>query len=205
MNESLLQVVLVAALWFGYLASRFGGWNAAAFFVLNGVFCGICDGLVYFGLRPYQYPGQSPLWVVGYITFGWFGMACLCFFLADGMLGGQLDKWAESTKRNLLWQLPLLSASTAVLLDLMIDPLAGLTGRWVWTFHGSHPFQGVPLGNFIAWFLFMGKGALSWLILMGLKRSPFERFKLSLISLPVNIVGFWSIFIALCWLLEEIP
>ena len=52
--------------------------------------------------------------------------------------------------RSSLWLAPL-DGALAVAWDAMVDPLAVRAGYWVW--QGSGGFYGVPLSNFVGWFL----------------------------------------------------
>jgi putative membrane protein len=51
-----------------------------------------------------------------------------------------------------LWLLPIVSSFVMVMWDLSLDPLcATISGEWVWEDGG--PYFGVPLTNFLGWYL----------------------------------------------------
>lgn len=50
-----------------------------------------------------------------------------------------------------IWQQALLGALLLVAADLVLDPGAALLGYWVWSDPG--PYYGIPLSNFVGWFL----------------------------------------------------
>jgi putative membrane protein len=70
----------------------------------------------------YEYPGQSAFWVFTFIFFGWIGMCGSCLFIAEGILARPDQDM--TTQGRLRWQVPLLTAFIAVVLDLFIDPAA---------------------------------------------------------------------------------
>ncbi len=49
------------------------------------------------------------------------------------------------------WKIILLSASLLVIVDLVIDPILVYLGIWIWLIPGF--YYGVPISNFIGWFI----------------------------------------------------
>lgn len=65
-----------------------------------------------------------------------------------------LNKQKPSRNRKNLWLLPiavLLDGWVVVAIDLFMDPLQVQSGSWKWLEGG--PYFGVPIGNFIGWFI----------------------------------------------------
>ncbi len=56
---------------------------------------------------------------------------------------------------RLLLLLPLIDATIVTAIDVFMDPLVTWRGSWIWEVEG--PFYGVPIGNFVGWFV------ISWL------------------------------------------
>ena len=81
--------------------------------------------------------GLVPLWV----SIGWFDTTFPIYLL----LGEAFPKIG-------LWTKAVAGGLVAVSLDLVIDPAATAFGLWNWT-HPSWYFLGVPITNYIAWFL----------------------------------------------------
>ena len=120
------------------------------------------DFISAFVAQNYEYPSQSRLWVFTFIFFGWIGMSGSCLFLAEGILArpGQ----DTLTQPRLWWQVPLLTSIIAVVLDLFIDPVAVAAGYWVWFVEGTVYF-GIPLLNFVGWFVLMFLAPLAWILI----------------------------------------
>ena len=184
---AMIQVVLLSGLWMVYLARRFSVEDAVSFFVLNGIFPGICDSIIYFCLRTYEYPGRGWQWVICYITFGWMSVAATCLFLAEGIVTRGTAKLLATPS----WRIPLLAACIGLTFDLLLDPVADAVRLWTWSFRGGSPFHGVPMTNFLAWFLLLFKGTWLWMNL--LRRPPPQRLALSLKWLIPSVLLFWPV------------
>ncbi len=66
------------------------------------------------------------------------------------------------TQPQIWWRVPLLTAVSAVVLDLFIDPVAVAAGYWVWPVPGTVYF-GIPLLTFAGWFVLMFLAPLTWI------------------------------------------
>lgn len=62
----------------------------------------------------------------------------------------RLREWLPALKKSALIS-GVLVGTFATMLDLQIDPIASMTGCWVWATSLPGWFHGVPLVNFIAW------------------------------------------------------
>jgi len=118
------------------------------------------DFISSFVVRNYEYPGQSPLWVFTYIFFGWMGMCGSCVLVAEGILARPGQDML--TQPQLWWQVPLLTALIAMVMDLFIDPVAVAAGYWVWLVQGT-VYYGIPLLNYVGWFVLMFLSPLAWI------------------------------------------
>jgi putative membrane protein len=161
-NFTLILVggILFALTVLGYIWWRFGAGDTLSFVILSGGFTAIMDFISSFVARNYEYPGQSALWVFTFIFFGWIGMCGSCLFLAEGILARPGQDMI--TQHRLLWQVPLLTALIAVVLDLFIDPVAVAAGYWVWFIKGTVYFE-IPLLNYVGWFVLMLLAPLAWI------------------------------------------
>jgi uncharacterized membrane protein len=92
-------------------------------------------------------PGSSPIYLVWvgltplWVPVGWFDVTFPTYML----LG-------EAVPRAGLWTKAAAGGLVATSLDLVIDPGATASGLWRWT-HPSVYFLGVPITNYVAWFL----------------------------------------------------
>ena len=157
---ALIIGILFALPVLGFIWWRFGGPDTLAFIIVSGVFTAFMDFISSFVVRNYEYPGQSPLWVFTYIFFGWMGMCGSCLFVAEGILARPGQDML--TQPRLWWQVPLLTALIAVVMDLFIDPVAIEAGYWVWLVQGT-VYYGIPLLNYVGWFVLMFLSPLAWI------------------------------------------
>lgn len=82
--------------------------------------------------------------------------------IAEGILARQGEDML--THPPLWWKVPLLASGIAVLLDLFIDPIAVTVGYWVWLVPGE-VYYGIPLLNFVGWFVLMLLSPLAWILI----------------------------------------
>lgn len=157
---NLVGAILFALAILATIGWRFGGPDVLAFLIITGLFAATLDFLSAFAARNYEYPGQSRLWVFTYIFFGWMAMCGSCLLMAEGILARPQQDML--TQRQLWWQVPLLTALLAVVLDLFIDPVAVAGGYWVWFVRGTVYFD-IPLLNYVGWFVLMFLAPLAWI------------------------------------------
>jgi putative membrane protein len=146
----------------GLMWWRFGGADTVAFMIVSGLFTAVMDYVSAFVVRNYEYPGQPQWWVFTFIFFGWIGMCSSCLFVAEGILARPGQDML--TQPRLWWQVPLLTSIIAVGLDLFIDPVAVQAGYWVWFVPGT-TYYGIPLLNYVGWFVLMFLAPLGWILL----------------------------------------
>ncbi|MEX5729160.1 putative membrane protein [Rhodovulum iodosum] len=152
--------IVLGTLVTGVFAWRFGPARAFAFVVLAGLFSAGLDFLSAFEAQNYAYPGQTRLWVFTYIFFGWIGVCGTCLLVAEGLLARRGEGVLTSNRLRL--RVPLLTAVIAVLTDLYIDPIAVEAGYWRW-FVPANVYYGIPLLNFVGWFVLMLIAPLAWI------------------------------------------
>lgn len=157
---ALIIGILFALPVLGFIWWRFGGPDTLAFIIVSGVFTAFMDFISSFVVRNYEYPGQSPLWVFTYIFFGWMGMCGSCVLVAEGILARPGQDML--TQPQLWWQVPLLTALIAMVMDLFIDSVAVAAGYWVWLVQGT-VYYGIPLLNYVGWFVLMFLSPLAWI------------------------------------------
>ena len=158
----LIGGILFALPVLAYIWWRFGGPDTLAFIIVSGGFTAVMDFISSFVVQNYEYPGQSQLWVFTFIFFGWIGMCGSCLFLAEGLLARPGRDML--TQRRLWWQVPLITGVIAVVLDLFIDPVAVAAGYWVWFVQGT-VYYGIPLLNYVGWFVLMFLAPLAWILI----------------------------------------
>lgn len=158
----LVTGIIFSLLVLAFLAWRFGRANTFVFVIVAGLFPAVMDFLSSFVVHNYEYPGQSRLWVFTYIFFGWMAMCGTCLLIAEGILA-RSGKDLLSAPR-LRWQAPLVTGVIAVCLDLFIDPIAVAAGYWVWFVPGE-VYYGIPLLNFVGWFVLMVLAPLAWILI----------------------------------------
>ncbi|NIR27893.1 MAG: carotenoid biosynthesis protein [Gammaproteobacteria bacterium] len=157
-----LSGVLFGLAVLGFIRWRFGGPDTLAFLVVAGLFPALMDFLSSFGAQNYVYPGQSRVWVFTYVFFGWMAVCGTCMLLAEGILARPDADLL--TDRPLWWKAPLATAIIAVLLDLFIDPIAVAVGYWKWLIP-SELYYGIPMLNFVGWFVLMLLSPLAWILI----------------------------------------
>jgi len=96
--------------------------------------------------------GEKFLGVPVVVPLVWFVIAYLCFSIVVGNLGVESRK---SSDWRFFAKIALLSAFGAVAWDFMIDPMFSSYGYWVWTgqFIPLPELEGIPLTNFVGWFV----------------------------------------------------
>lgn len=110
------------------------------FAVLNGGYTYYSyEGQLFPGFPGYLFwVGTVPLWIL----LGWFVFSMSGYVIFHDILLRGRSTLVQATAAGLF----------AVDIDLMMDPAAYGNGLWVWL-AGSFPFLGIPLFNFIGWFL----------------------------------------------------
>ena len=192
MNPNFSLMLVVAILFalpvLAYIWWRFGPVDATVFVVTAGVFPALMDFLSSFVVENYEYPGQTRLWVAAFIFFGWIGMCGSCLFLAEGILARPGEDML--TQRRLWWQVPLLTGGIAVVFDLFVDPVAVAAGYWIWFVEGT-VYYGIPLLNFVGWFVLMFLAPLAWILIAQRRQAhPGRKFALALLSLlPLSVAS----------------
>ena len=68
------------------------------------------------------------------------------------------------TERRLWLVVPLVTAGIAVVFDLFLDPIAVQAGYWVWFVEGT-VYYGIPLLNYVGWFVLMFLAPLAWILI----------------------------------------
>jgi uncharacterized membrane protein len=159
----LVGAILFALAILAMIGWRFGAADVLTFVIVTGLFAATLDFLSAFAARNYEYPGQSRLWVFTSIFLGWMGMCGSCLLIAEGVLARPGQDML--TQRQLWWQVPLLTAVVAVVLDLFIDPIAVAAGYWVWSMRGTVYFD-IPLLNYVGWFVLMLLAPLTWILIV---------------------------------------
>ena len=93
--------------------------------------------------------GPKEFGVPEVVPLVWFVIAYLTFSIARHAFGRQ-----EQSGKDLMW-FALLAAFGSVAWDFLIDPMFSSYGYWVWTgqFFALPELDGIPLTNFVGWFV----------------------------------------------------
>lgn len=125
---------------FGFLSELVGvmyGW-------IFGPYQYVEEGLMFFGVLPFDTP------------ISWTLIILMCYEVANLIISAHLpesssNNYMRRSYRQLLS--PIVAGFSAVSLDLILDPVSinPKIGSWRWLEEG--PYFGVPITNFIGWFL----------------------------------------------------
>lgn len=159
--NALSAIVLLALIALLVLHSNWqlGTKRAVTFFLLAGMLGFIFEvwglrGGTFFGGR-YVYNGNEiKFWGVPYfIPIYWSVFIYTAYTISNSFLVwlGREKPKKNTTKPALLILLVALDGILNVLLDLIMDPVQVRAGSWTWLSHGA--YFGVPIGNFIGWFI----------------------------------------------------
>lgn len=161
--------VIVALIVFNHSYHKYGLWRSLLFFSGSFIFTGLEEAMWIlsgrFGLVfPSYFFTRGGLWffeVPFYTCIGWFVVAYACVFLAEKLL----PKWH-------FLAISALGAFLAMDLDLWTDPvmvnlnfasaIPADVGMWVWSMEHTLKFFGIPLMNFLGWFLVIFLFAILW-------------------------------------------
>ncbi len=133
--------------------------RAPAFFLLAA---SLGLGFEVWGLRGgsffgghYVYNGSGiKLWEVPYIIpIYWVVFIYTAYSISNAFLAwlGHHKPSKNSSQLGILVSLITLDGLLTVALDLILDPIQVRQGTWTWLDHGA--YFGVPIGNFIGWFI----------------------------------------------------
>jgi putative membrane protein len=158
-----------ALLIFYHSYHKYGLWRSILFLTGSFVFTGLEEAmwilLGRFGLTfPTYFFSRGGLWffeVPFYTCVGWYIVAYTCVFLAEKLVPNPRHFLAHAA----------IGAFLAMDLDLWTDPVMVNLGRitvtndvgmWVWNMEYTLKFFGIPLMNFLGWFLVIFLFALLW-------------------------------------------
>ncbi len=115
----------------------------------------------------YTYPGTELTWFWGKSPFsigcGWFVLMYVSSFFSHSIIGkykgsfptigiGTNPEAVNASFIKLTIARALLAGAIALSFDLVMDPVSVELGFWIWEVDNIY-IQGVPLGNYIGWFL----------------------------------------------------
>jgi uncharacterized membrane protein len=150
---ALLILGIVFVFWHG--ARRYGGWGIAIMFVITFVVSNIYENLSIstgfpFGHYHYTHDGtpfifQVPVTIgLSYFVYGYLAWCLASVILRSG------DEGTRSWSGMIIQ--PVTAAFIMVMWDLVMDPTNSTIGK-VWIWHGGGGYNGVPLTNYLGWFL----------------------------------------------------
>ena len=158
-----------ALLIFNYSVHKYGLWRSLLFLTGSFIFTGLEESMwIFLGRFGVTFPSyfftRGALWffeVPFYTCIGWYVVAFSCVFLAEKLL----------PNRHFL-VIAALGAFLAMDLDLWTDPvmvnlnyasvIPADVGMWVWNMEYTLKFFGIPLMNFLGWFLVIFLFAILW-------------------------------------------
>ena len=145
---------------------------------------GVATGLIY---GPYHYTGKlGPLFLglVPYlIPVAWFMMSYPSYVIADRLVPSGWMRWQR------LLSVAAVGGLVMTAWDLVMDPNMVAGGNWVWDTHGA--YFGIPLQNFLGWWLTIFATFALFLWMFGKSTKPAQaRFdRLALASYLVTALG----------------
>ncbi|MHA1264875.1 MAG: carotenoid biosynthesis protein [Candidatus Helarchaeota archaeon] len=168
-NEILIREVgpiLIGMLALYHCYKTFGGWKTALFFFGSFLFTGLEEN---FWILYGHFTGQETYFFSPYEYYLWFGTVPLTvcvgwFFIAYGMVYIGSKLFGRAIGEAGLFKSALVGGLLAVNLDLVIDPIAVRNVWWVWPQATEETFWilGIPLTNFVGWFLLIFLFAILW-------------------------------------------
>lgn len=156
MAQSVSLASLAAMVLFGLVhgARRFGARAILVFFVVAVIISNAYEDLSIVTGFPFGFYTHSPamgpkLFLVPLIVGpSYFGGCYLAWTLANTLFGDP----TRAVDRQYIFALPIIAAFIVVGWDLCQDPLGATVGqRWIYPHGGA--FFGVPMSNFLGWFL----------------------------------------------------
>jgi uncharacterized membrane protein len=128
--------------------------------------------------------GQKLLGVPVVVPLVWFVITYLCFSVVAGNLNSE-PAGIKPGVSSLITKIALLAAFGAVAWDFMIDPMFSSYGYWVWTgqFLPLPELDGIPLTNFVGWFVLV---ALMILVCVSVIQRPRDNSRSVLIERSNN-------------------
>lgn len=157
-NSSLLAIdsflvtafLFIIAIWHG--AERYGKKNIVVFFLITLVVSFFFENLSILTGFPFGFYHYSPtlgmLAVPLIIIFAYFSIGYLSWMLSHVLTG----QYSQKLREKQIFIVPFIAAFIMVMWDLSVDPISStLQGLWIWTSPGA--YFGVPISNFLGWFL----------------------------------------------------
>lgn len=153
-NPLQVLLLLVFVIWHG--SQVYGAKGIAIFFVVSQVVSNAMENLSIstgfpFGNYHYSQGGMPFLFQVPIVIgLAYFAYGYLAWTLAKILLGSSLGSRVRSTAQTII--LPLTAAFLMVMWDVIMDPInSTIRHYWIWENGGG--FNGVPLTNYLGWFL----------------------------------------------------
>ena len=182
-------LVIILALVLLYHSYRFRGLtNTLCIAIVSG---GIGSLVEFLGVSSggYHY-GSLPITLVILLTgFGWIANVLLALHLSIVILGFNYQSELD-TMRALM--LSLVTGLVGVTYDLFTDPVATAIGLWSWRTSGV--WFGVPIENFLGWFLILAISVLCYYTAISLSDEPLRRI---IYSILLSILGSFTVFFSL--------
>ena len=125
-----------------------------------------------------------------FVSFGWIVNIYPNMHIAMTLVEGSeyYSKDKITTKNRLT--ISTLTATFAVLYDLYLDPIAVHLGIWIWSNPG--PWFGVPIGNFVGWWLITFSSVYSYIFLSyGQRQYRMEIWIPLLVVLDILFILLW--------------
>ena len=133
---------------------RYGKKNMLIFFLITFIVSWLYENLSIISGFPFgnyyytDFLGVKLLYVPLSIMPAYFGTAYLSWTLAQVLL----DEYKNKLSGGSVFFIPLIASFIMVMWDIVFDPVASTIAQsWIWENGGG--FFGVPLSNFIGWFL----------------------------------------------------
>ena len=164
-------MILIGLICFAHAARHYSPWMASSFFVGSFIFTGLEESIwILFGrflggsitipaggtLHGTYWFTKGGLWFIEtpvVACLGWFAMAYSCVYAA-GKVFPRMGLWGRAVMGGLM----------AMCLDLWQDPVqtSPEVMNWIWAKGDALIFFGIPIYNFVGWFILIFAFAVLW-------------------------------------------
>jgi len=185
----LLSVILLASVLIYHSYKMRGSIKTSVFVIISGSI-GLIVELVGVTSGGYGYIGYTLIMVNLLTTFGWIANVYLAMHLTLVIL----DKYCKDVlSPKEAFQLGLIAGLIGVIYDLFTDPVSTALKIWTWSTEGF--WFGVPVQNFIGWYLILSFSITGYHLTLFYGKTNKQKFILAL------VVGLVSSIIIMCVLM----
>jgi len=176
-----LALVILFSVPMIYHSYRLRGAKRTLILLLNIVGIAVIVELIGVTSGAYTYTGQTLVLVTIFVGIGWIANTYPAMHISLYLLNLYNNKRIKPQEALVV---AILSGCFGVIYDLFMDPVAVALGTWVWAKEG--PWYGVPLSNFIGWFLIIFSIVFGYTLVDNKNASIPKKALLSIISIVLG-------------------